>query len=877
MSRLAFAVSSMLLSAVAVGQISPQPGAGPTLAAPPRTVAVPSTQPGQQDMVPMQFPNADVKEVLSFYERLITQQAREDARREGRDVPQPKTLVYDNQVVGTISLVVSEPVRLQDAIKIIEINLLLNGFTLVPVENSDIVKVIGIGKNPRAAAIPLISDEMLLPEGEHVVTFLSKIKYADPTELAQVLGSYVVPAQGQYTNITPLPKASALLITENTATIRQVLRIIREIDVPPAEVGSKFFELSNAIAEDVQKQLDEMLNKQNQQGATGNAGIRPAPAPRIATTPDGQPLPPGTNPADAAASTIEITAGGPNEESIIAGKIKITADKRTNRLHVVTRPANMPFIEKLIREFDANVAFGTPISRPLKYVKATDILQAVVKAISDPGAKEDAGAAGGSRNGRQSQQTNNNSNGSLFGNNGNQGGSFGGDSGGSGGTGFNVSEGLSTDAVDTTPQAVTVGNTRIIADPRTNSIIVVGSEDVKDKLFRVIAELDKRPPQVMFHVVIGELNLSDREQFGVDYIIRNAGLGMSPIVLSGGNGTGGTTTGGTTTGGTTTGGTTTGGTTGSTGTGGATDLVSINGTQPVLNFNNLLNQNKIKQIATAGGSGLSGFVAGGNTLTAIITALENTNRFRVVSRPSVFTSNLKKAIIASGQEIAVPTSIQSSVNAVSNNNAGLVTNSSVQFKRVALQLEVVPLINSDREVDLDILQKNDEVSGSTRIDNNDIPTIATRYVKTHVTVPNQATLVLGGLIKASTNRVRSGIPLLSSIPVIGYLFSNTTKERVRQELVILIRPEVSWTPEEDVATREKHQEFYNMPPDLEATVYPTTTRSRTDPEPKIPVRRAIPISKPKRAAFRDPIPPERIEDPVTVERTETVIRRTESK
>jgi len=81
----------------------------------------------------------------------------------------------------------------------------------------------------------------------------------------------------------------------------------------------------------------------------------------------------------------------------------------------------------------------------------------------------------------------------------------------------------------------------------------------------------------------------------------------------------------------------------------------------------------------------------------------------------------------------------------------------VQFKRVALQLEMVPLINSEREVSLDILQKIDEVSGSTRIDNNDIPNISTRYVKTSVTVPNESTLVLGGLIKQSTNRVKSGI------------------------------------------------------------------------------------------------------------------------
>lgn len=802
MSRFHPAFCALLLGGTVFAQL-PQPGQLPT--APPRTVAVPG-----QDLVPIIFPNSDVKDVLNLYAKMTK-----------------KNLVYDNQVIGNVNLVLDQAVPRDEAVKIIEINLLLNGFTLVPVEGSNIVKVIGIGKNPRQAAIPLISDELLLPDGEHVVTFLVKLRFADPQELAQVLGTYLVPAQGQYTNITPLPKAGALLITENTAMIRQVLRVIREIDMPPAEVASKFFELERGDAEDVQKKLEDILTKQNQQQAAGGPGNpRVAPAPRVATTPDGQPLPPGTPTGDAS-TTIEISAGGPNEENIIVGKVKITADKRTNRIHVVTRPVNMPFIEKLIREFDANVKFGEPTVRPLKYVSAADVLEVAIKAISDPGAKDtDVGGAGGGAP-RPGGGMTQGSGGSLLGGNNNN------YDGGGGGGGLNVSEGLSTEAIDTKPDAVTVGNTRIIADKRANAIIVIGSEDIKKKLFAVIDELDKRAPQVMFHVVIGELNLTDSQQFGVDYIIRNAGLGLSPIVLNSGTGTdGGTGTG--TDGGTGTG---NGGTVGQT----SANLVNFVGNRPTLDLNNLIKQDKVTQIAAAGGSGLTGYFTAGNSLTAIVTALENTNRFRVVSRPSVFTSNLKKAIIASGQEIAVPTQIQSSVNSVTAGNAGLVTNSSVQYKNVTLQLEVVPLINSEREVQLDILQKNDEVAGSTRIDNNDIPTIATRYVRTHVTVPNQATLILGGLIKSSMNRVRSGIPYLSNIPVLGYLFSNTTKEKVRQELIILIRPEVSWTKEEDVRTREKTSEFYNMPPDLESTVYPQVTRSGLPPDREPEVRRALPV------------------------------------
>ena len=110
-----------------------------------------------------------------------------------------------------------------------------------------------------------------------------------------------------------------------------------------------------------------------------------------------------------------------------------------------------------------------------------------------------------------------------------------------------------------------------------------------------------------------------------------------------------------------------------------------------------------------------------------------------------------------------------------------------------------------------------------------------------MTVPNQATLVLGGLIKSSINRTRAGVPFLSNIPLLGYLFSTTTKEKIRQELVILLRPEVSWTADEDIRTREKHQEFFNMPPDLESTAYPQVTRAGLPADREPEVRRALPV------------------------------------
>ena len=187
--------------------------------------------------------------------------------------------------------------------------------------------------------------------------------------------------------------------------------------------------------------------------------------------------------------------------------------------------------------------------------------------------------------------------------------------------------------------------------------------------------------------------------------------------------------------------------------------------------------------------------------------LDSTGRFKVLNRPIVFTTNNKKAIIASGQEIPVPVSTLSSFVPTQRlrtpvQNFG--TQSSIQYKKVALQLEVVPLINSEKEVTLDILQKLDSVADSTNIDGNQIPNIATRYIKTTVSAPNCSTIVLGGLITDNKRTPKWNSPL-SRIPLSG-LFRQTTKNNNRSELIVLMRPEVALTKLDIYRLRQKHEE-----------------------------------------------------------------------
>jgi type II secretory pathway component GspD/PulD (secretin) len=207
-------------------------------------------------------------------------------------------------------------------------------------------------------------------------------------------------------------------------------------------------------------------------------------------------------------------------------------------------------------------------------------------------------------------------------------------------------------------------------------------------------------------------------------------------------------------------------------------------------------------------SGLTIYGAIGSTLDAYVRALETTNRFKILSRPSVYTTNNKLAVIANGSQVPVPSDITSGyTGATSVNSTGLTTTASVTYENVLLQLDIIPLINADHEVTLKIRQTNNTLGSDVNISGNEVPSINTQEINTEVTVRDRQTVVIGGLISDTTSRDTTGVPWLSDIPVLGYLFKDTTKSRERDELIILIQPSVVETDAEELSvnTAEKQR------------------------------------------------------------------------
>src|SRR5262245_24199119 len=454
---------------------------------PPTQEEAPTAPPNAPATVRLQFPNSDVVDVLHLYEQLTG-----------------KKLVMDNFVQGKVNIFIARDVSREEAIKIIEMSMALNGISLVP-SGRDIVSVVGAGQNPRKAPVPIISDLADIPAGNPVVSFLFRLQYADPQELQQVLMAYFQGSSGTI-NILALPKSSSLLVTQNADIIRQLAGVIEQVDVAPAEVVSEFIKLDRADATKVVDMLKDIFEKGAE--TPGQGGVRGVKVP--GGVPQPMPMPVGES------------GGLLSEEAVIVGKIKLTPDVRTNRIHVVTRPINMPFIRQLIHEFDANVEFAKPVTRYLKYVSAGDILPVLVQALTEPGTEQGAGGGAGGAGGlpglgaspgqgqaKQQRQDNSPLASSNYG-------------GGPGGTGssLNISEELSTQPVDTAPKAVTIGNSKLIADQRANSIIVLGNREVVMKVEKILDEMDIKAPQVALSTVIGQLTLNNDEEFGVDWFAK---------------------------------------------------------------------------------------------------------------------------------------------------------------------------------------------------------------------------------------------------------------------------------------------------------------------------------------------------------------------
>jgi len=164
-----------------------------------------------------------------------------------------------------------------------------------------------------------------------------------------------------------------------------------------------------------------------------------------------------------------------------------------------------------------------------------------------------------------------------------------------------------------------------------------------------------------------------------------------------------------------------------------------------------------------------------------LSALASTGHVRILSRPVLLAQNNQEAKILIGSErpfIQVFRSLPTDA---------AVRDQVVQYRDVGTSLAILPTINDDGYVNLQVSQ---QVSNATAETQFGAPIISTREASTHLFVRDGQTVVIGGLVERERDETKSGIPLLKDLPLIGGLFGSTSKTTANSELFVFLTPHV---------------------------------------------------------------------------------------
>lgn len=656
--------------------------------------------PADEASIQLQFPNNGINDILGIYE-LLTGKAviKESSIFEGKP----------------ISLVTAKPVTSAEAIELIESSLQINGYVLTESPDGRSVRItMATGAQADITrGLPVHETPDALPSGHIVASYFLKLEHIDPTETSTTLWSHV--GLNPFGRLTPVSSPPGILITENTDNIRQILRVVKILDVPQGQshLRTEFYTMKYADAVIIGQILSTTFTTR-------------------------QVIPALTS------DTVGDRESRVPVRSVTVVPARVVADDRLNRIMLVAVEADHEYARKLIREFDQPIKTPTPLERRMKYVFVDQILPVLVDILQDTGTGSSTMAGGEVVRTRRPAQAS-------------------GDPATLAGrprraqtqretatAPAGYEDQLSAPEDNSAPLSVLIGKTRLVADVQANKLIAYGPAEDIAKITSLLDSLDHKPPQVYLATIIGQLSLDEGIEFGVDYLRQ---------FKAGDNGN--------------------------------FAAALLTGDSVMKTVSNLRNPIPTAPLGPLAGLSLYGEIADG--VDGFVRALEHTQRFKILSRPAIYAANNKKAVITSGRRIPVPTS---SITDLANSDS---VRTNIAFQDVVLKLEVIPLINSNKEVSLTIAQVNDTVVGQQQVAENSVPIIGTERLLTSVTVANRSTIVLGGLITENEEKSVSGVPVLSRIPVLGHAFKSTKTVKARKELIIFIQPVVVETDAETAA------------------------------------------------------------------------------
>jgi general secretion pathway protein D len=310
------------------------------------------------------------------------------------------------------------------------------------------------------------------------------------------------------------------------------------------------------------------------------------------------------------------------------------------------------------------------------------------------------------------------------------------------------------------------GQTKIIADQRSNSLLIFATQVDMEKIKAVVAKLDVLLSQVLIESVIMDVGLTHSWNLGVSAAQNPASLPGHPNIMGGGG---------------------------------------MNNGQTFADFlaggAGLVNTNSSSTSSAFGNSlpgGLSYFGNIGPNWDVALQAAQSDSTTTVIQRPRIQTSQAKAAAFFVGQTVPYVTG--------STYGSAYGNSSSYSQLSVGVELDVTPFINPDGLVVMDINQEIDDLNGYTTIENvGNVPNTTKRTLSSEIAVRDRDTIILGGFVRSDKSKSKSGVPLLMDIPILGNLFTSRSDSKDRSETIVMIRPTVLKTPEIAAAQAVKEE------------------------------------------------------------------------
>jgi general secretion pathway protein D len=517
-------------------------------------------------------------------------------------------------------------------------------------------------------------DLSMTPQEDILVTQIIVTEYISPDEILNMIRPLISPDATIITH----PGANMMIITEISSNIRRILGIIEILDKETALMELEIFQIQFADVQDIISVLDRVISSKISLGGS----TQPASQPRSA---------PGRRPP----ATTQQTSTGTDMSAIMI------PDVRSNSLIVFALRRDLEFIREIITILDVDIYITKKAY--IYYVQNSiaselaGLLEAVFSG-SDTGGSTRRPPTGG----RPTIPT---------------------------------AQAGSTGQIGGASEIQ--GEVSIVADERTNSLIIVTAPSNYPYIEATIKQLDIMPKQVLIEVLIVDVTLDDSYELGVSWSMATEGS------------------------------------------------LDIGGETRYF-------ESTVQQ--TIGGPGV-GFVYDlfeVDRFRAIISAKANENKLEVLASPHILVANNQEATIDVGSEIPVVTSeTDEGYDAQGNKRY----NRTIQYRKTGTLLTVTPHINSAHFVNMIISQEVSNLSEKV-VEGISSPIIETRKATTSVMIGDGQTLVIGGLIQRTRNPSSEGVPWFYRIPVLKYLFGKHRYSERASELLIFLTPQVINTPEE---------------------------------------------------------------------------------